>query len=125
MQTESAQHWPRVLMFLPHSNPAGFQSPRIWVLKLSIKELRYSSSLGNSFSSAIFNPSSFRFSFINVVTTRATGSRSVASNIGCGHCIRVVNVIGGDARGIASAARLCEKHFVKKARRHRRTPFLH
>ena len=30
-------------------------------------------------------------------------------------CIWVVNVIGRDARGIGSAARLCEKHFVKEA----------
>src|SRR5258707_15112154 len=52
------------------------------MVKLSITELRYSSSLGNSFSSAIFKPSSLRFLFINAVTVRATGSRRVASNIG-------------------------------------------
>src|SRR6476660_877059 len=48
-------------------------------------ELRNSSSLGNSFSSAIFKPSSLRFLFINAVTMRATGSRNVASNIGRSH----------------------------------------
>src|SRR6478672_636287 len=73
---------PCVLVFPPRSNPPGFQSPRICVVKLSMTEFRYSSSLGNGFSSASFNPSSLRFLFINAVTMSATGSRSVASNIG-------------------------------------------
>src|SRR5262245_28683883 len=45
-------------------------------------DLRYSSSLGNGFSSASFNPSSLRCLFIKAVTSRATGARSVASNAG-------------------------------------------
>ena len=56
---------PCVLVFPPRSNPPGFQSPRICVVKLSMIELRNSSSLGSGFSSAIFKPSSFRCLFIN------------------------------------------------------------
>ena len=64
------------------SKPPGFQSPRICVVKLSMIDLRYSSSFGSGFSSAIFRPSSFRCMLINAVTRRAIGSRRVASNVG-------------------------------------------
>src|SRR6266404_5258804 len=76
---------PCVLVFPPRSKPPGFQSPRICVVKLDMIELRYSSSFGSSFSSAIFNPSSLRCMLMSTVVKRAIGSRSTLSNTGRSH----------------------------------------
>src|SRR5438132_6684667 len=76
---------PRVLVFPPRSKPPGFHSPRICVVKLDMIELRYSSSFGSSFSSAIFNPSSLRCMLMSAVVKRAIGSRSTLSNAGRSH----------------------------------------
>ena len=78
----SPRTMPCVLVLPPRSKPPGFQRPRICAVKLAMIESRNSSSSGSGFSSAIFKPSSLRCLLINAVTSRAIGSRSMASNAG-------------------------------------------